>query len=646
MSCLSQYLKSMIRQIWVYMALIALVHCHPCTGQNLVPNPSFELYNACPSGISGLEYSPGYITFPTVLSWVNPLQLGSSDYFHSCANSGTYVSVPGNAFGHQSPRTGNGYIGIIAWEGRMQNGSMTSSFAEYIQCKLTQPMVAGSRYCVSFYVNNALSPATYNYVGIDNIGINFSTSKTNQPTGYTMALPASVTNQQGRFLTDTAGWMKVTTSYTASGGEEWLTLGWFNNSAVPAFMPVLPAVPNPTDNYRCYLYIDDMSVLQMSSADTIYTKQDLFLCKNLGRQMQLTSSVQYADYTWSNGATTDNVKITDTGVYWCVASTGCITYIDTFVIRYDATPKLFLGNEIINCENQPVTIHSNYTADIYKWSTGATTPSITVTQTGIYALTINNKCGLQTDSVHVFIQPPTPAPAPADTMICQFVQNPAIQVSGTGISWYTHANGYIGSTYQPLIITREPGSYYLFITQTIGKCESEKAPVKVTVTYTPHEELGDKVVMCENDLKMIGTASHGVDYKWNTGSESCCLLPDREGLYRRASVNECGSFVDSLWVYHTLCEDCITFPNAFTPVKGYNNNIFRPLLKCPVSEFHIRIYNRWGNMVYESTDVYEGWTGRYNFDWAPLGTYVYVAEYKAKDKHQKQRITGNVTLLR
>ena len=107
-----------------------------------------------------------------------------------------------------------------------------------------------------------------------------------------------------------------------------------------------------------------------------------------------------------------------------------------------------------------------------------------------------------------------------------------------------------------------------------------------------------------------------------------------------------GSYIDSVWVYLNPCDDCIEFPNAFTPVKGYGNELFRPLLKCPVNQFHIRIFNRWGNLVYESKDVYEGWNGRFNYEYAPMGTYVYMVEYTAKGKLIKQQIVGNVTLLR
>jgi len=639
--------EGIMKQFFVYTTLlVVLVQCYPCTAQNLVPNPSFELYNSCPNGISGLEYSPGYITFPTVQAWVNPMHSGSADYFNRCAPANSYVSIPGNAFGHQAPRNGNAYLGIIAWEGHSNGTTMSNVFAEYVQCKLNQPMAAGVSYCVTYYVNNGISPATYNYVGIDNMGVNFAVTKPTQSSGYTMSLANSVVNQPGKFLVDSAGWMRVTAIYTATGGEEWMTMGWFDNGGTPNFQPITPVIPNTRDNFRCYLYIDDVSVVKMSNTDTVFTVHDSMACSPDSFVVTLKSTAELGDYQWSNGATVEKVNVKDTGMYWCVGSAGCITYIDTYRVKYEPAQILDLGDELVNCDNQPVTIRSNYPNSTYMWSTGETTPDITVASPGIYTLSINNKCGTQTDSVHVYIQPQTPAPLPADTVICQFVKDPVIEVSGTDLTWYTHGNGTIGSKIQPPVVTREPGSYVFFVSQKIGKCESSKEPVRVHVTYTPHEELGDKAVMCENDIQLIGADVEGVEYKWNTGSNACCISPNREGLYKVSMTNSCGSFIDSIWVYHNVCEECLYFPNAFTPANGGNNNIFRPLIKCPVDEFSMRIFNRWGNLVYESTNVNHGWNGRFDYQWSAVGTYVYIVEYRAKGKQQKQVVKGNVTLLR
>ncbi|MCB0700083.1 MAG: gliding motility-associated C-terminal domain-containing protein [Chitinophagales bacterium] len=621
----------------------------PCSAQspNLVPNPSFEQYNNCPTSLSGVSYSPGYTNFPTVQGWVSPLKNGSPDYFNTCASSSSYVHVPQNAFGNQSPRNGNGYIGIIAWQGELQGGNMKTLWSEYLQCKLLQPLAVGERYCVTFFVNSAIANATFNFVGINKIGINFSGNQQTDVAAFSMNLPYSIYNNGGNFLTDTTGWTKITGIYTATGGEEWLTLGWFDNGSAPTFQPIVPVIPNPADNYRNYVYIDDISVVKIDNKDTFTSYKEITYCNKNQLPIQANSAADLGEYKWNNGETGKQIQIKDSGTYWCISQASCKVFVDTYVIKYHPAPELNLGNELVNCDNQPIEIDPGYPgATSYTWNTGANTEKITVNTSGIYILTVNDVCGTQTDTVHVYIQPPTPEPIAVDTTICQFSMNPTIMVQGSNINWYTHSLGHIGVNFQPPIITREPGSYSLYITQTIGKCESEKVPVNISITYTPHETLGDKVVMCENDIKMIGEFREGVDYKWNTGSNSCCILPDREGLYKLAMHNDCGSYIDSITVYHTSCDDCIVFPNAFSPLSGTENSVFKPIVKCPVDEFHMKVYNRWGNLLFESKDINIGWTGRDNYYWADLGTYMYVVEYRAKDKKQVQRIYGNVTLVR
>lgn len=636
----------MTRGSIVYITLILVAFQLHCSAQNLVPNPSFELKNQCPTGLSGIEYSPNYTNFTYIQDWVSPVKSGSPDYFNSCASSTSYVSVPFNAFGTQGARTGNAYAGIIAWEGHLSNGSMVNDFSEYLQCKLTQPMVAGKRYCVTFFVNNAIANTSYNFVGIDNIGINFAQSQATQNNGFSLNLKADIANNANNFITDTARWVKITGIYTATGGEQWMTMGWFNNGSAPDFQPVVPTTPNPANAYRSYFYIDDVTVQAVKPNDTTKNVTDSMFC-TWPISTKLESTGKYGEYKWSNGTVGNTLAVTDTGTYWCVAYAGCHTYVDTYKIRYEPAPKLNLEEELINCNNEPVTIYANYPNSNYLWSNGSTNDSIIVNKTGVYTLTISNECGTQQDSVHVHIQSPTPDPAPVDTSICQFTEDAVILVSGSNIRWYTHINGVTSSTQQPPIIAREPGSYHLFTTQTIGKCESKKVPVNVFVTYTPHEEMNDRVLMCDNDLKVIGNKVSGVEYKWNFGSYDCCIIPEREGRYMRAAKNECGSVVDTVWVYHTPCDDCVVFPNAFTPIKGRTNNReFKAIIKCPVDKFNMKIYSRWGNLVFETNDIQEGWGGRDNYEYAPMGVYLYVVDYTAKGKKVSQIKKGNVTLIR
>lgn len=628
--------------------LIAILAKVPTYAQNLVLNPSFEDYNACPTGLSGLAFTPTYIDFPTVKHWVSPLKQATPDYFNACAPMTQGVGVPDNSFGYQQARTGSGYTGIIAWESEYKNGQLTLDYSEYIQTKLAHPLQAGERYCVTYYVSaSATNKLQYNYIAIDELGINFAHNQTSVSSGYLMNLHYDLITPVGMFLSDTLGWTKVQEIYTARGGEEWMTIGRFGDGVMtPNFQPITPMVPDPNRSNRCYLYIDDVSVIKLANTDTTIAVHDSSYCVKGRLPMALTSSGYDGLYIWSTGATTKTINATQDGIYWCKSYSNCHTYIDTFKVKYGDPKKLDIGTKIINCKNEAVTLSSNVNFNTYNWSTGATGPSIQVNQTGVYKLTGTNECGTQTDSVRVFIQPPTPTPVTKDTTVCQFSQ-PQLSVNGQNIKWYANPAGVVGTPQQPGLITVEPGYYNLYVTQTIGECESAKKTVRINVTYTPQEELNDHEVMCGNDVRMIGKdLGSNMIYKWNTGDIECCIRPDREGAFKVAIRNECGVYIDTVNVEYSSCEECITVPNAFTPNNDGYNDRFEPFLTCPISEYSMKVFNRWGQLLFETKDINRGWNGTKDGVYVENGVYIYVIEYRARATKRGQFLRGNVTVFR
>jgi gliding motility-associated-like protein len=634
--------------LWIWRSVLLLLPSL-AVGQNLVPNPSFEFFNLCPIGISGIAYSSSYTYFPYVQDWTNPLNNSSPDYFHTCAVPASGVHAPEGTFGYQWPHGGNGYAGINAWQGTLTNGSWTSDYREYIQCKLTQPLKAGKRYCISFYISPTISQIfNYNYVAIDEVGVNFSINKISQASGTSLSLSYNVVSQPGNYLSDTLNWIKISGSFTASGGEEWMTMGCFNNSGTPpAFNLSYPIPANPNQSYRAYMYIDDVSLYMITPNDTTITIHDTAIC-NMNMLPMSLASPGIEGYMWNTGATAGSITANNLGTYYCVASGNCHTYIDSFYIRYVPDKKLNLGKVLINCQNQPVTLASNIIFDTYTWNTGGTSPTITVNQSGTYYLTATNKCGTQSDTVQVFIQPPTAAPIVKDTVVCQLAENVQLHVEGVNLTWYGLNNSIIGTPIQPLVITRDVSTVHFYVTQTIGKCESERVPVNVDIKYQPRHILDEKTIMCQDDIKMIGkNPSDDLSYKWNTGETGCCIKPHHEGLYRvLISSPYCSSYIDSMRVIFSLCDTCIGVPNAFTPNGDGRNDVFNVIVYCPVSEFYMYIYNRWGQKVFETTRPEEGWDGNVFGSMGENGIYVYEIGYHSVSTHLVKKLRGNIMLFR
>ena len=218
------------------VVIINLILCVNGKGQNLVPNSSFEDTAHCPSAFGQISYAQ---------YWTG---LGSSDYFNSCADSVTRVSVPYNICGYQMARTGNGYAGFYNY-GDGQN------VREYVKVQLDSILKSQHRYCVEFYV----SLADIGNEACNNIGVYFSDTAITgsaiiSPPLFSLS-PQINNNPLTNPLTDKINWTKISGSMVAVGGENYMIIGNFNNDANSDTVHL-----HSGRNTAPYYYIDDISV--------------------------------------------------------------------------------------------------------------------------------------------------------------------------------------------------------------------------------------------------------------------------------------------------------------------------------------------------------------------------------------------------
>ncbi len=214
-------------------------------GQNVVPNPSFETYSACPTVFDQIARATG---------WNTPTS-GTSDYFNacdagSCASSTNWVSVPGNYFGSEAARTGSGYAGLISF----YDPSAVPEYREYIQAQLVSPLIAGTTYDVAFYVSCADGTCgSGGGISINKLGAYISAAP---PTGGFIVLPFTPQILSPGLINSTTGWTLISGTFLAAGGEEYITIGNFSNDA----STTIGNGPLTFTKYVAYYYIDDVCV--------------------------------------------------------------------------------------------------------------------------------------------------------------------------------------------------------------------------------------------------------------------------------------------------------------------------------------------------------------------------------------------------
>jgi gliding motility-associated-like protein len=223
---------------------------------NHVVNGGFENYIECPTSYS----YPGNAQLENCIGWRIPTY-GTSDYFNVCAPYISQVNIPGNVSGYQYAHNGEGYCGFYAYQYGMPIGYLL--WHEYIQGTIYPPLEAGKVYQVSFYVNlaevsNIASSKLGAYISMDSV-----TRIDASPLNYT----PQIINPTNNFITDTASWVQVSGQYTASGGENYITLGWWGDSlecdtlVLTYFVSLLES----------YYYIDDVSIVEDTTAVYLIT---------------------------------------------------------------------------------------------------------------------------------------------------------------------------------------------------------------------------------------------------------------------------------------------------------------------------------------------------------------------------------------
>lgn len=205
---------------------------------NFVPNPSFETITVCPTGISQIDLAT---------PWDTAVDTSSPDLYNSCAPAGSpgYVGIMSNAFGSQTPRTGEGYAGIIS--------RPINDYREYLEVALTAPMMAGYTYEVSFYV----SLADNSQQAIDSLGAYIGTGARLIPgvTAPLYDLTPQIESPEGAPISDKTGWTIVRGLYVATGGEDHIVIGNFRDNETTN---ITTGLGGPYQG--AYYYVDDVSV--------------------------------------------------------------------------------------------------------------------------------------------------------------------------------------------------------------------------------------------------------------------------------------------------------------------------------------------------------------------------------------------------
>lgn len=616
-----------------------------------IPNPSFENRLCCPDDYSQMNCTE---------FWMQAATEGTSDYFNTCGFTHVEIFAPPPL---PLPDGGNGYVGFYDQHG----------YKEYIGVCLNSPLYIGTNIEFSFYLARARLGLETSYV----IHVYGTPDCTDLPwngmscpvgTGSWVFLGADTV----RFppmtdLPDTM-WQKGVIQFYSPMDIYGIAIG-------------PPCEGQQSDFPSRYMYLDALQLDSFVLSDFNINIQELGKwCTN---NLELEASINTSGGIWQwyrdgialAGETSASLDLMTYGVASLYTAVyfldGECASIDHLVDTTDPAnlPRALniLNKDTIVCEGAIIPIVASATSGYnYQWLPTAgvsdphsLTPDITVVRNSVsYSLTANYP-GCPDTSQSIFIE--------VDSQyVVSFEAEPKEVCAGMPIYLYPNIDGTVSdlvwrfpdhdrsemtkSAFQHAF--EEEGVYPITLYSQFRACPDTSYTDSITVYPFPEVDLGVESSICLDgapvylkNFRPIPKIAHR--YFWNTGDTTATIKVVHPGIFTLSVTAEPIGCTTTESI--EISKDCyIDVPNAFTPNgDGYNDYFFpRQLLSESVSRFKLQVFNRWGQIIFETTNLDgRGWDGRFNDKDQPIGVYLYRIQVDFTSGRQESH-DGNVTLLR
>lgn len=184
--------------------------------------------------------------------------------------------------------------------------------------------------------------------------------------------------------------------------------------------------------------------------------------------------------------------------------------------------------------------------------------------------------------------------------------------------------------------------WYKVTASNACKTRSDSIYLQVTPQVTAY--LPDDTIVCEGKFALLDAKNTGASYLWNTGETTQTIEVDSPGKYWVEIQNRCSVAVDTANLIFISEDTGIYTTNVFTPNgDGINDTFVNYVINSP--NYRMQIVNRWGKIVYETTDPFKHWNGLWKGEQAVTGVYFFwISSQDCRGKPLS--IRGTVSLLR
>lgn len=478
-------------------------------------------------------------------------------------------------------------------------------------------------------------------------------------------ITVSVSSQSNISCNGTGGTNSGSATVSATGGASPYTYSWAPGNLTGAAQNNLSQgtyTVTATDNNNCTgtvtVTITSNSTLTVSAS---VAQHETCNQHNGAATSTVSGGTAPLSYSWSNGATSANIQNLDNGTYSLTVTdaSGCSSTSNSIQINDQASFSIQNQTAQPTCTTPTgaisITPNGGISPFTYQWSNGATTSSVNNLTPGNYSVIVtdNSGCGVS-QNFTINAMPVIEFGVDVTNTNCGLSDGTAnIQIiSGTGPFSYLFTPGNQTTEKAEGLAA---GNYTVTVSNNQGCSLSKNFSIQngnnlLTDVTSSNDLLEDG----ETSILIVTTNPSGLNatYSWTPSSTLSC----------NDCPNPTASPLVNTWYYVTVITDngctgkdsvlvrmkkkCgeIYVPSMFSPNGDGNNDTFTARGAC-IAKGIITIYNRWGEVVFKTDDIYDGWDGTQRQKEANTGVYIYRIEAVLEDETTHE-FNGSVTLVR
>jgi len=464
----------------------------------------------------------------------------------------------------------------------------------------------------------------------------------------------------------------LTSSVDLSGG----TYTW---SPLPSTGNSITVTPNTTSTYTVIYNLqgctDTASATVVVNPIPVASTSNTTICFGDVATLTASANLPNGTYLWSTSETTNSIQVSPgTTTTYSVAYTlnNCTSPSVNAIVTVNPIPVVTLSSATI-CEGDNVTLTAtpNLTGGSYTWGPlntigGASqtlSPSVDTTLTVIYTLL---NCPSLPASGTVTVNP-----LPIVTFSSNIVEGcaplgvtfTATDQTNATYNWST-SNALTGTGSSTTILFPSGGTFDVTLAATtVNGCFASNSMANyIYVEDLPNADFESPISIFTNEAQYVqfsNLSTGATNYIWNFGDGQMSTEVEPSHIFQ-STMN--GYTINLIALTALNCLDSMSIsigyqynelyyiPNSFTPDGDQNNQVFLPIFYSGYdpSNFEMQIYNRWGEVLFETRNVLFGWDGSVGEEGldAQEGVYTYRILFKNPDLDERVVVTGTVNLIR